>query len=415
MRSIQRRSTSLLFAAIAGVVLLFAMLFMGMSRVQAEDEQSTGRLITIHDRGSETVMLSDAETVAGVLETAGVEIDARDAVEPALTEKLVANEYSINIYRARPVTIIDGVLRQKIITPYQTGEQIAKDGGVNLFTEDDTILTRSNDILNDGAGLRLVVDRATPLTLDLFGTKTAIRTQAETVEEMLSDKDITLEANDRVSVSQSTPIVEAMTVKIWREGKQTVTAEEKVDFPVEIIQDADRPIGYSAVQTKGVQGLRTVTYEVDIKNGQEVARKEIAALVTKKPVKQVEIVGIKINLSVNYSADRAEIMTAAGVAQSDQDYAAYIINNENALWCPIRWQGTTGCGDTYYEKFPGAESSSQVGYGLCQATPGIKMASAGGDWRTNVITQMKWCRDYAIGRYGSWEAAYRFKVTSGWW
>ncbi len=108
-------------------------------------------------------------------------------------------------------------------------------------------------------------------------------------------------------------------------------------------------------------------------------------------------------------------MTAAGVSASDQEYAAYIINNENGLWCPIRWQGTKGCAAEYYEKFPGAESSSQVGYGLCQSTPGIKMATVGADWRTNVVTQMKWCATYAIGRYGSWEAAYRFKVAKGWW
>ena len=40
-------------------------------------------------------------------------------------------------------------------------------------------------------------------------------------------------------------------------------------------------------------------------------------------------------------------------------------------------------------------------YGLPQAVPGTKMASAGPDWRTNPITQLKWMYNYSVQRYGS--------------
>ncbi|MFJ5231457.1 transglycosylase SLT domain-containing protein [Kitasatospora sp. NPDC088391] len=40
-------------------------------------------------------------------------------------------------------------------------------------------------------------------------------------------------------------------------------------------------------------------------------------------------------------------------------------------------------------------------YGLVQAFPGSKMASAGADWRTNPATQIKWGLNYMNGRYGS--------------
>ena len=79
----------------------------------------------------------------------------------------------------------------------------------------------------------------------------------------------------------------------WREGKQTVTSEEVVAFAVEQIKDADRSVEYREVQTPGVAGLRTVTYEVDIQNGVEVARTEIASITTKEPVVQVEVIGTK--------------------------------------------------------------------------------------------------------------------------
>jgi hypothetical protein len=52
---------------------------------------------------------------------------------------------------------------------------------------------------------------------------------------------------------------------------------------------------------------------------------------------------------------------------------------------------------------------------LCQSTPASKMASAGDDWRTNPVTQIKWCTGYAVGRYGSWTNAYEFWAAHSWW
>ena len=41
-----------------------------------------------------------------------------------------------------------------------------------------------------------------------------------------------------------------------------------------------------------------------------------------------------------------------------------------------------------------ATNSSSGAYGLVQALPGSKMASAGSDWKTNPKTQIKWGLDY---------------------
>jgi hypothetical protein len=38
-------------------------------------------------------------------------------------------------------------------------------------------------------------------------------------------------------------------------------------------------------------------------------------------------------------------------------------------------------------------------YGLPQALPGHKMASAGADWRTSARTQLRWFFDYCVQRY----------------
>lgn len=53
-------------------------------------------------------------------------------------------------------------------------------------------------------------------------------------------------------------------------------------------------------------------------------------------------------------------------------------------------------------------------YGIVQAAPGSKMASAGADWKTNPRTQIIWGINYIKGRYGSPCAALNFHNIRGW-
>lgn len=53
-------------------------------------------------------------------------------------------------------------------------------------------------------------------------------------------------------------------------------------------------------------------------------------------------------------------------------------------------------------------------YGIPQALPGRKMASAGKDWRTSGTTQVKWGLRYIRGRYGTPCHALRFQERHGW-
>lgn len=62
-----------------------------------------------------------------------------------------------------------------------------------------------------------------------------------------------------------------------------------------------------------------------------------------------------------------------------------------------------------------AVNASSGAYGLCQALPGSKMASAGADWATNPITQLKWCNEYAEGRYNGWAKAMEEWQIKHWW
>lgn len=64
---------------------------------------------------------------------------------------------------------------------------------------------------------------------------------------------------------------------------------------------------------------------------------------------------------------------------------------------------------------PTATNKSSGAYGVCQSLPANKMQTAGSDWQTNPVTQMKWCQSYAISRYGSWSNAVAFWKANNWW
>lgn len=257
--------------------------------VSAQEE--SGRLIEVYDRGVTRVFISEAKTLGEVLKANGIELDARDTVEPSVNEELVAPEYHVNIYRARPVVVVDGAVRIKTVSPYQTARQIAQSVGITVY-DGDIIKLNPMDITTDGVGLELTITRAIPITLDLYGKKTEIRTQGKTIGDMLKEKNIILGDNGRVSVSEATAISRGMEVRVWREGKQTVSVDQEIQFATQIVYDADRPIGYRVVQSKGAVGIRSITYQLEIKDGVEVSREEIASIVTSSPTPQAEVIGI---------------------------------------------------------------------------------------------------------------------------
>lgn len=323
-----RRATQVfrrvLFIAVALIVLFT--ISMLTTRVYADEEtRSDGdRIITLYDRGVERSFMTSSPTVGGALKEAGIEVDARDRVEPALNEELVAEAYTVNLYRARPLLVVDGMLRNVIMTAARAPEQIAKDAGITLYPEDETSFELSNDLLGDGAAERFVVERAAAFELTLYGETLTARTRAKTVGDMLREKDITIGENDRVSVASDTPITGGMKLRVWREGKQTITVSEAIDFEVEQIKDANREAGYKAVRTPGEAGEASVTYEVTIQDGKEVSRKKITSVVKKQPVKQVEVVGAKSP----FGDDLAAAFAALRQCESGGNYA----NKNNPLY-----------------------------------------------------------------------------------
>lgn len=61
-----------------------------------------------------------------------------------------------------------------------------------------------------------------------------------------------------------------------------------------------------------------------------------------------------------------------------------------------------------------AQNRSSGAYGIPQALPGSKMATAGADWQTNPVTQIAWGLGYISGRYGTPCGAWGHSQSVGW-
>ncbi|GIG58390.1 hypothetical protein Lfu02_27620 [Longispora fulva] len=61
-----------------------------------------------------------------------------------------------------------------------------------------------------------------------------------------------------------------------------------------------------------------------------------------------------------------------------------------------------------------AKNNSSGAYGIPQALPGSKMASAGPDWQTSAETQIRWGLGYIKGRYGNPCGAWSHSKATGW-
>jgi len=90
-----------------------------------------------------------------------------------------------------------------------------------------------------------------------------------------------------------------------------------------------------------------------------------------------------------------------------------------ALLSEFGWsQDQFGCLDPLWERESHwnvyADNPNSSAYGIPQALPGSKMSSAGADWATNPITQIRWGLGYIEDRYGSPCGAWGHSQGHGW-
>ena len=256
-------------------------------------------------------------------------------------------------------------------------------------------------------------------TVSVDGQKRTVTTTKPTLLGALADAGITVDGDDKVSQEMSAPVADGSTVTITRVEKKTVTEDVANAHKSSKVDDSSLAKGTTEVKTKGVDGVSANTYEVTYENGKETGRTLVVSSVKVARVDEVVSVGTKeappTKTVTTGDGGTAEVPSGGATpapAGSSQQIAASMMGSYgwggDQFSCLVKlWTKESNWNSHALNSYSGA-------YGIPQALPGSKMASAGADWQTNPATQIKWGLGYIKGRYGTPCGAWGHSQSTGW-
>lgn len=288
------------------------------------------RVLTVYVDGEEKTVASSATTVGEALEKMNITLGSEDKTEPAVSAPIEGGEFTVNVYRARPITVVDGANNYTVMTAERSPRQVAEEAGFATKQEDEFEFERSENPFEGAPGTQMVIKRAKTITFDLYGKSSSLSTNEVTVGEMLRERKITLDEGDELNLPAETRISEGMTVSLAKVNKNVETVEEVAKFSEEQIRDAQQPTSYKKIKTPGKDGKKLVTYEIISRNGGAPVRTVVKEVITEQPVKQVVIVGAKSNtFSGDFGAALGKLRSCEGAYTSNTGngyYGAYQFN-----------------------------------------------------------------------------------------
>ena len=295
-------------------------------------------------------------------------------------------------------------------------------------------------VLLSGFGVMTVATNLNSVKIELSnGYQMTVLTSKTNVNDILEDNNIIIKEDEKVSPSQEEEISSNKIIKISKKSEQEVevakVSESGIDATldsllgaystviekIEVIEEAipfetiTKDVSDGAESTRnqviqeGKEGLRRVTYKVKYQNETEIERTQISEEIVEEPVDK--IVQVKSVVVSSRSETPARVAASGSVAEyqayarervyeygwSDADFNA-LVN---------LWNKESGWNVTNKNRSSGA-------YGIPQALPASKMASAGSDYLTNYKTQINWGLSYIKSRYGSPSNAWSAFRSKGW-
>lgn len=149
------------------------------------------------------------------------------------------------------------------------------------------------------------------VTLVVDGARRVITTEALTVRDLLTDAQVTLDTEDRVTPSEPTLIRDGMTVRVIRVETRTEKEEHEIPFDRRTVHDTSIQDGDTQLLEPGVSGIEELTYRITLEDGVEVDRRLVRRVKVREPRTEVILVGtqpeqkpISITGTVAYIANR---------------------------------------------------------------------------------------------------------------
>lgn len=357
-----------------------------------------GRDVTLIVDGESTIVKVVHGSVAEVLASQSIELVDRDLVTPDL-DTVVSQDMEIKVEYARPIRL---TLNEQygVYWTHATTVAAVLDGlglgntSVKLSTESDTFIPRE--------GIDLTVATASTVTVQANGATTEVHSFG-TVRNALTDLGLTWTDADIITPPLNTALRDDLEISLVKVEVKTITRKKSIRFETKSTDDPDSPKGVVTIVTPGVKGQLKLTIEQLLYDGEVQKETVLDETVVKEPVTQVVRTGTKKMPAA------PPVKVSPGSAQAiARDMVLARGWDEKQFQCLYQlWKRESGWRVNAENRYSGA-------YGIPQALPGSKMASAGSDWRTNPATQIKWGLGYIKNRYGTPCGAWSNFLSSGW-
>lgn len=280
--------------------------------------------------GREVLVASWGANAAEVLADAGVPVDRADRVligdrqirpadplpPPVVTlapvtharghtwERLTVEPRLLRIVRAVPMTVDDGSLPYTIRTTANTIGEALREAEITLYLGDRVQPSLGSPV---SAGLRVFIERSTPVNLLVDGRTVRTRTRGRTVADALTELKIGVAGADRITPPLDAPLVDDLQISITRVREEVIVTEEIIPFETAFQPDPNLEIDTQQVMNSGAPGINRQRFFVRYENGEEVARIPHDSWVAQEATQRVVAYGQRIEPKTFTAPDGAQI------------------------------------------------------------------------------------------------------------
>ncbi|WP_099224445.1 G5 and 3D domain-containing protein [Listeria costaricensis] len=250
---------------IAGFVIVVALVFYFVFEGTKND-------ITIMNAGEKIEAKTHAATVGEALNESGIEVGKHDQVSPAKNTPIKDN-MKIDYVKAKQVNVTDNGQTEKVWSTKSTVGELLKDENMTPGPHDVLNVSLDDKVKND---MNIDIDRAIELTLKNGDKNETVWTTKNTVGDLLAEKNITVDGDDRVSPAKDTKLTSDMNIEVAYVDKKSEEKVEQIAFDTVYKDDANLEKGQEKVVTEGKNGEKKVKYDVTYENGKEVKRDRVS-------------------------------------------------------------------------------------------------------------------------------------------
>lgn len=375
------------------------------------------KTVTIRVDGEDRSIHTVSRTVSGALADADIDVDNHDVVAPSV-DTAIKDGSTIVVRQGRLLKLtIDGQPTEVWVTATSVEQAL---GQLGYDAGSYSSVSRSKRLPLDPTTIELRTPKSVTVVAD--GIAKPVVTTGTFASDAVTAAGFTFSASDLWSVPASTTLATGMTITLQRVTYADVAEAFEIPFDTSQSEDATLTNGKTVIDTPGVVGQKSVTYHVTYVDGVETAREPLAEGVVTAPVTQEQRIGTKpVAVAPAPVATKPAAATPAAApapaAATPNPGGAQGIAHDMVL--ARGWgEGEFSCLVSLWNRESGwrvnASNASSGAYGIPQALPGSKMATAGSDWQTNPATQITWGLGYIEARYGTPCGAWGHSQSVGW-